>query len=60
MTPEPLTQNIIILRRPRVANFADTTKIATIFVKTTLKDSNKVKITRNYVSKCNLYMHFLI
>ena len=60
MTPEPLTQNIIILRRPRVANFADTIKIATVFMKTTLKDSNKVKITRNYVSKCNLYLHFLI
>ena len=31
------------LRRPRVANFADIIKIATIFVKTTLKDSKKVK-----------------
>ena len=60
MTPEPLTQNIIILRRPRVANFADTIKTATASMKTTLKDSNKVKITRNYVSKCNLYLHFLI
>ena len=26
-------QNTFILRRPRIANFADNTKIATIFIK---------------------------
>ena len=31
------------LTRPRVANFADIIIIATIFVKTTLKDTKKVK-----------------
>ena len=31
------------LRRPRVANFANIIKIATILVKATLKESKKVK-----------------
>ena len=48
------------LRRPRVANFADIITIATMFIKTTFKDSNKFKSIRNYVSKCDLYMYFLI
>ena len=46
--------NTLILRRPRVANFADTMKVATMFIKTTFKDSKKVKIVGNYVLKCNL------
>ena len=37
----------IFLRRPRVANFADIIKIATIFIKTTFKDSKKVKRIRD-------------
>ena len=32
-----------VLRRPRVTNFADIIKIATMFFKTTFKDSKKVK-----------------
>ena len=44
---------------PRVTIFADI-KIVTIFVKTIFKDSKKVKRIRNYVSKCNLHLHFLI
>ena len=48
------------LERSRVAKFADIVKMATIFIKTTFKDSNKVKEIRNFVSKCNLYLYFLI
>ena len=55
-----LSQISFILRRPRVTNFADIIKIATMFIKTTVKDSQKVKRIRNYVSKCNLYLYFLI
>ena len=36
---------------PRVVNFAEIMKIATIPIKTTFKDSRKVKIVKNYVSK---------
>ena len=40
-------QNIFILRRPRVVNFADIIQIATVFIKTTYKDSKKYKRFRN-------------
>ena len=40
--------------------FADIIKIVTIFSKTIFKDSKKVKRIGNYVSKCNLYLYFLI
>ena len=60
MLPQSLFQATISLRRPRVANFADNIKIATIFMETTFEDSNKVKRNRNYALKCNLYLHFLI
>ena len=53
-------QNIFLLRRPGVAIFADIIKIVTMFIKTTLKDSIKVRRIRNYVSKWNLYLYFLI
>ena len=53
-------QNTLNLRRPRVSNFADIIKIATMFTKTTFKDSKTVKRTRNYILKCNLYQYFLI
>ena len=33
-------------------------KIVTFFIKTIFKDSIKVKRTKNFVSKCNLYMFF--
>ena len=42
---------IFILRRPTVANFADIINIAAMFIKTTFKDSKKVKRIRNYVLK---------
>ena len=45
---------------PRVSNFAEIIKISTIFIKTTFKESNKVKRIINYVLKCNLYLYFLI
>ena len=45
---------------PGVAIFADNTKIVTFFTKAIFTDSRKVKIFRNFVSKCNLYMYFLI
>ena len=35
-------QNIFILRTPRVVTFAGIIKIATMFIKTTFKDSSKV------------------
>ena len=49
-----------ILRRPRVTNFADIIKIATMIVKTTFKDSKNFKRIRSYALKCNLYLYFLI
>ena len=48
--------NIVILRRYREANFADILKIATMFIKTSFKDSKKL----NFALKCNAYMYFLI
>ena len=41
MTSKVLFQNIFILIRARVVNFANIIKIATIFIKTTFEDSNK-------------------
>ena len=49
-----LFQNIFISRRSRVVNYADIVIIATMFIKTTCKDSKKIKRIRNYVLKCNL------
>ena len=60
MTLRPLSQNIFILRRPRVANFTGNIRIATMFVKTIFKASDKIKRIRNYVLKYNLYLYFLI
>ena len=48
------------LRRSRVTIFADIVKIVTIFIKTIQKDSKKVIRIWNYVSKCSLYLPFLI
>ena len=53
-------QKAFILRRPGVAIFADIKKILTMFIKKILKDSRKVRRIRNYVSKWNLYLYFLI
>ena len=59
MTSQPLHENVFILRKPTVANFADIIKIPTI-IKKTFKSSKKVKRIRNYVFKCNLYLYFLV
>ena len=56
----PLFQNVFILRRAGVAIFADIVKILTMFIITIYKDSRSVTINRNYVSKYNLYLYFLI
>ena len=42
------------------SHFAGFIKIVTMFIKTILKDSRKVRRIRNYVSKWNLYLYFLI
>ena len=47
-------------KKGEVAIFPDIIKIVTFFSKKIFKDSRKVKRIRNYVSKCNLYMYFLI
>ena len=60
MTSKPIFQNIFILKRPRVAIFADIIKTETIFITEIFKDSKSVKRITNYVSICNLYPHFLI
>ena len=59
MTSLILFQNIFILGRPRAANFVDVIKIATMFIKTTFKDSKHVQ-SGNHVLKCSLYLYFLI
>ena len=46
-----------ILRRSRVANFAEIIKIGIMFIKTTFKDPNQVKRIRNLKSR--LYLYFL-
>ena len=48
-----------MLRRPKVANFADIINNSTMVIKTTFEDSKKVKKSRNYALKCNLYLYFL-
>ena len=53
-------QKFFILRRPGVVIFADINKMFTMFIKTILIDSRKVRRVRKYVSKWNLYLYFLI
>ena len=45
---------------PRVNNFYENIKIATMFIKATFKDLNKVKRIRTYALRCNLHLYFLI
>ena len=40
--------------------YADIINTVTMFIKAIFKNSKKVKIIRNYVSNCNLYLSFLI
>ena len=51
MTSLPLFQNIYILKRPKITNFANIIKITTMFIKTTFKDWKKVKRIEKYVLK---------
>ena len=60
MTSSTFFENTFVLRRPGVVIFADIIKIVTILIKKIFKDSRKVKRIRNYVSKCYLYLYFLI
>ena len=46
----------ICFKKAGVAIFADIIKILTMFIITIYKDSRKVKINRNYISKYNLYL----
>ena len=48
----------IYFKKVEVAIFADIIKILTMFIIN--KDSRKAKISRNYESKYNLYLYFLI
>ena len=43
MTSQPLSQIKFVLVITRVVNFADIIKIATMYIKTTFKDSKKVE-----------------
>ena len=45
---------------PGVAVLADIIKTFTMFIKTILKDSRKIRTIRNYGSKWKLYLYFLI
>ena len=49
-----------MLRRPGVDIFTDIIKILTMFIKAITKASRKVKRIRNYVSKSNLDVYFLM
>ena len=51
MTSWPLFQINFHLRRPNIAIFADIIKTVTIFIKKILKESGKIKIIRNCISK---------
>ena len=46
MTSQHLIQNNVILRRPRVANFADIIIIAAMIIKKPLKNQTKLKVLK--------------
>ena len=48
-----------LLRKPKVAIFANIIKTVTMFIRTIFKDSRKVKRIRNYVSKIESLSVFL-
>ena len=52
------TKNLYF-KKAGVTIFAGIIKIVTMFIKTILKDSRKVRRIRNYVSEWNLYLDFL-
>ena len=51
--------NTLVLM-PGVAIFADIIKIATMFIRTIIQDSRKIKRIINYVLKSSLYLYFLM
>ena len=55
-----ISKNTLIIRRPGVVIFADIIKNGTMSIKTVSKDSRKFRRIRNYVSKSNLYVYFLM
>ena len=61
MTLGPLFQNIVSLRRPGVAIFADIIKIKARFIQKIFRVSGKVKELEIMYQNCiNQYLHFLI
>ena len=56
MTSKAFFPKNFVLRRPRVAIFADIIKIVTISITTALKDSRIVRRITNYVFDWNLYL----
>ena len=49
---QPLFQNIFILRKPKVADFADIIKMATMFTKTTFKKKQKKNSKKKQQKLC--------
>ena len=49
------TSQYLYFKKAWSSQFVEIIKIVTIFIRTIFKDPNKVAITENYVSKCNLY-----
>ena len=56
MTSKAFFPKNFVLRRPRVAIFADIIKIVTISITTALKDSRIVRRITNYVFDWDLYL----
>ena len=56
MASQPLCQNTFILRRPRVASYADIINIATIFTEPIFKNSKKVERMKNYVLIISVFL----
>ena len=55
-----LIQNTFILRSPRVTIFADIIKFLPSLLKNSIKTQKEVERIKNYVSKCNLYLNYLM
>ena len=49
-----------MLRKPTAAIFSEIIKFVLMFIQTMFTDLKQVKQIRNYMSKHNLYLHFLI
>ena len=60
MTTSPIKMSHQILRRPRDENLADLKKNTITLIKTIFKNSIKFKSIKNYVLKCQFFIHFLM